>query len=90
MILDSATITKMATSLAVPPLGADHELIRAVWRVLEHGNHIHPDDNTPASEHLEAAIRHLSQDGDDPETKQPCRAHACARILLALFSITRR
>lgn len=89
MFLDSSSITSLATLLSTPPLGASLALIRAVFVVLEYGNRIHGDADVDAAEHLRAALRHLQQKGNDAETKLPHSAHACARILLALLSITR-
>jgi hypothetical protein len=58
-----------------------------VRKVLEHGNSKHADDRATAREHVQHAVAHLQAVGTDSETKLSHRAHAAARLILALIEI---
>ena len=90
MYLDSATISELGALLVKPPLDGTRELVERVWLILGQGNDKHGTDAQTATQHVEAALRHLGRPGIDEETGQPHTAHATARLLLALLQITRR
>jgi hypothetical protein len=89
MILDSKSITALGAVLTKPPFSGSPELARAIWRVLEAGNLKHGDDRQSAITHAEHAVVHLKASDDDTETGLPHRAHAAARLLLALLEIVK-
>jgi hypothetical protein len=89
MILDSKVITALGAVLTKPPFSGSPELARSVWRILETGNRKHGTVRHPACEHAEHARRHLQHGGVDADSGEPAIAHAAARLLLALFTISR-
>lgn len=59
----------------------------SVLRLLLHGDEKHAYDEASAPEHIEHALAHLAQEGNDEETGEPHWAHAVARLILAIETI---
>jgi hypothetical protein len=89
MILDSRTITGLGCVLTLPTFHGSRELCEQIWHILSEGNRKHGTDKQSAVTHAEHALVHLKASGDDTETGLPHRSHAAARLLLALFTISR-
>jgi hypothetical protein len=89
MNLNSESITSLGSVLQLKCFQGSDQLVREVWAVLEYGNRKHCDSEPSAAQHVEAALRHLGCRGADEETGQSHRAHACARLLLALLELTK-
>ena len=67
-----------------------NKLAVSVLSVLGHGNRKHALDEQTAAEHTEAALRHLTQNGNDSDTGQPHEAHAAARLILAVLALAQK
>ena len=65
----------------------DWKACTSVLLLLIHGDEKHADDQASAPEHIEHALAHLAQEGDDEETGEPHWAHAVARLILAIETI---
>jgi hypothetical protein len=66
-----------------PPFSCDEKLAEEVFGVLKYGAKKHPDTDQTVKKHLAHAVDHWNKSGKD-ESGFSNRAHAIARILLAL------
>lgn len=65
----------------------DWKACTSVLLLLIYGDEKHAEDETSAQEHIEHALAHLTQQGNDEETGEPHWAHAVARLILAIETI---
>jgi hypothetical protein len=68
----------------------DWRACTSVLQLLIHGEEKHLENKDSTKEHIEHALAHLEQDGDDDETGEPHWAHAVARLILAIETIIQR
>ena len=61
----------------------------SVVKVLRHGNKKHGKKVQTSTDHISHAMAHVKLLGVDPETNEPHRSHAVARLLLAILTLCR-
>lgn len=76
-------------SLMKHPFCLPEKLAREVVSVLEYGAYKHPETDQYVLSHLSHAENHIRIDSTDTETNKSDKAHAVARLMLAIERIGR-
>ena len=89
MILAEYDLIRIFEALRGPPFGMGLRSWFSVVKVLRHGNKKHGKKLQTSTDHISHAMTHIKLLGVDPETNEPHRSHAVARLLLAIITLCR-